>query len=819
MLRGELDWIVMKCLEKDRTRRYATAHDLAEEVQRFLDGEPVLARPASNVYRLQKLLHRHQRAVAAAALLALSLIAGVAISTWQAIRATHAEHAAEHSRNEELSLRRQSEEEKAAAELNEYVADINLAEESLKDGNYGRAVQLLTKHDPRPGEPDLRGFEWRYLWQQSRGDHHSVFPTQEEAIEAMAFSPSGDLLALGLRDKVNIWDIKTRSLIRTLPKTNVVSLVFFPDGQRLITASHGSVRIWKTADWTEEAKIPQGAGPIALSRDGKRLAVDGFQLMSINRDRMQRVRVWDTDTWQEIRTLPGAEGPMAFSPDGRKLVANGRNGMTIWSLDGNGSEVVLENSTNILVRAGPWSSFDRVLSFSPDGRSVIAARNIISDHGVFVLSIWDAESGDELASMPNDPEHIEHTGVISAMAFSPDGKVLATSSADHSIRLWDLPNRQRIGVLQGHLTEVSTLAFMPDGKTVCSGGKDGGVKFWSVRRETKEDMVQGPWEPLGFANDGRTLLLYNSRQAVVNLLNPSTLESEQTNRLEFPRPEQGRFRGPPFAFVAYAPSAQKLAYSADFGSLRLCAPDGRGTNFVRLPGRRNESLLAVSPDATTLITRGWEPMNSRSLEQTNRWWDLRDLDRAPVMLEGHRALFSPDGKTLAMFKKGNAVTLWDASSRTLRTNLVVDPAPGIATAFSPNGRILAFGAGNDDVENAIRFLDTHTGKLIGSCIGHKQGVVSVCFSPDGKTLASSGDDNTLRFWNVANQQELFTLRKLGGTLANLMFSPDGQILVGATRFPRSSAGIRFFRGPSLQESELAAMLPETADQGFTSFNR
>ena len=783
LLRGDLDWIAMKCLEKDRTRRYATANDLAADLQRHLDSEPVLARPPGNLYRLQKMLRRHRGAFAAAAALAATLLAGAAISTWQAIRATRAEHDALAAQREESGLRRQAQEERARAEqekasarLNEYVADINLAQQSLTAGNLGRAVQLLNKHRPQRGEPDLRGFEWGYLWQLCQGDEHTSWPTQEGAVQSLALSPNGDLLALGLREKVNVWNVRTQSLIKSLPK-GAAALAFLPDGRTLVSASPSTVRVWNTADWTERTSLPEASAPLALSGDAARLA-------TMSRD---GVRVWDTATWRELRLLSGASGPMAFSPDGQSIVTESKAvGLTVWPLTGARPELVLQDSTNVFVRGGPRLRNDRALAFSPDGKTIVAARNTLSERGVFVLSIWDAESGKEIGVIPEGPEHIEHTGMISSLVFSPDGKTLATASLDHSIRLWDFAARQLITTLQGHLNEVWALAFSADGKSVVSGARDGGVKLWPSRPQSKDDGIAGSWQPLAFSKDGRTLAAL-SREGAVAFFNLATREPEQRFQVDAPR-------FGPMPSVALSGDLKFLAHGTKDGGVKLWNTQSGDITHLKA-SESPVDLVALSPDGSALVTGGrFQPL---------RLWDLGAGTNTLLRSEAHRVLFSPDGRTLAAFQRSNTVQLWDVATRSLRTNLTVEPAPGFVVAYSSDGGILATTAGPSDFDNAIRLWDTATGRLVGTCTGHKQGVFSVAFSPDGKTLATASDDSTLKIWNLATQQELLTIRRLGGTVRGLMFSPDGRLLVGASGFFAREAGIRFYRAPLAKEIDAA----------------
>src|SRR5262249_28662592 len=150
------------------------------------------------------------------------------------------------------------------------------------------------KHQPKKGEPDLRGFEWRYLWSLSKGDKHVSFPAQDGAVRWIALSSSGDLMALGMDEKVNVWGVHASTLIQTL-KRRVISGAFSRDARKLIVGTSQEVLVFDTTTWTETALPGENAGPIVISMDGKKIATatDGG------------VRVWSTADWSEESTLQG----------------------------------------------------------------------------------------------------------------------------------------------------------------------------------------------------------------------------------------------------------------------------------------------------------------------------------------------------------------------------------------------------------------------------------------------------------------------------------------------------------------------------------
>ncbi len=506
LLDRDLDWIVMKCLEKDRTRRYETARELAADLQRYLDQEPVLARPQSTAYRLQKALRRHRTAFIAAAAILIAVVAGITVSVWQALRATRAERVAQQGRQTEQMLRHTAERERERAlqsqeraELNEYVADINLAHQSILAGNLARATELLAKHR----NTGSQRFEWRYLWHAAQGNDHQV--VAREASSILSLVTSSAWTVVGLQDSVRIYDAKTGSLVKTLPKSGF-SVALSPAGL-LATASMTSVRVWRTSDWTEAYSLPEHSAPVAFSPDGRWLA-------AISPGGM---RVYSGSDGKLVAEIPDSMPPFAFSWRGDVIAVDTRQGIVLKDVETARTLRLLERSEGTFT--DPRMRHMNALAFSPDGNSVVAARNVLREGGLFVLDVWSSATGEKVANLPTTRDAVEHAGLLSGVAFAPNGQLLASGSHDHSIRLWDLGSRQCVERLYGNPSEVWAVAFSADGRGVLSGGKDGTVRLWPTNSASRERLYQGSWRPIKFSKDGRVLAAIDdqSRFVLLNL--------------------------------------------------------------------------------------------------------------------------------------------------------------------------------------------------------------------------------------------------------------------------------------------------------------
>src|SRR5688572_9451793 len=299
LVHGDLDWIVMKCLEKDRTRRYETASGLAADLKRHLNDEPVVARPPSATYRFQKAFRRNRLVFAAGTAIALALVAGIGVSTWQAAVATRSKNQAlraETQKAEEARIaqaaRQQAESQRARAEASElsaqrllYWANMDRAPQEWEGNNVARLRQMLAETSTYPG----RGFEWFY-WQRLAHSELRTLHGHIAELRSVAFSPDGGRIVTGSGDRTaKVWDAATGKELLTLRghSAAIESLSFSPDGQRIVTGSSDQMSM-----------------------------------------------VWDSAKGRELRTLHGHNAQIwsvAFSPDGQRIVTgSGDRTARVW---------------------------------------------------------------------------------------------------------------------------------------------------------------------------------------------------------------------------------------------------------------------------------------------------------------------------------------------------------------------------------------------------------------------------------------------------------------------------------------------------------
>ena len=482
----DLDWIVMMCLEKDRQRRYHTANNLAADLKRYLNHEPVLARPPNQLYRLLKMVHRNQTVFASVVVSIFIMVIGTVVSTWYAVRANNAEKVQSYlridaqkkeieSRNSytnEIILRTVAEKSLEQLRRLVYISDMNVADHALREGNIGSAAILLKKHVPIDGQSDLRGLEWRYLFQQTRGDDRQTLEPHRDATSCVEYSP---------------------------------------DGKTLVTSSFdGTMRVWK--------RNPDGRIGSFFSITNQAYSRKSFSfssksnLLSVNKN--GELIILDGSTYKSIWDLgpiifKNDYGSQTFSPDGQQLVVKINEGISVWDM----------NTRQRIVIAGQSFNFGSCLEFCSGNKVLaIANRNTVQtwDTSVFqkiaesqqtssmITSLVALKTGDyifvgrrdgtiTLLSVPKlkvIKKWKAHSSLVYGLAISPDEKTIASGGGDQMINLWGISgliigggSTEALKSLRGHCNQIWALAFSPDGRYLASGSKDGVVNQWDLLSE------------------------------------------------------------------------------------------------------------------------------------------------------------------------------------------------------------------------------------------------------------------------------------------------------------------------------------------------
>jgi WD40 repeat protein len=789
LVRGELDWIVMKALEKDRNRRYETANGFAMDIRRYLADEPVEACPPSAGYKLRKFARKNRTPLLVAGAFVLLLVLGVIVSAWQAVRATVAERAAR--TNEQLAQEREREADDAKrqaekrgdelASLNDslrrakYIADMNLAHHAWAESNLIRTRELLAKHIPRPGELDLRGFEWHYL---DRLFHGEVRVLQAHAgdVTAIAFTAGGKrLVSLGRlqprrnmnegRQKpreIKLWDVATG---RQLPlelnglTEKVMWLAVSPDGTRLAAAcAEQGIRLWDLTTGQQSTLPPHAKEldiDVGFSPDGKRLVAMSRSDADVPFSaRMRTIRIWDLAAHRFVVTLDkvaGSMNPVEFSPDGKLIALADSLGERVQVFDAS----IGREAFACRYEGGHVSH----AAFSPDGKRLAAC----GERGV---QVWDVATHAAVAAWPIV------SSICEFLAYSPDGTRLAVATIEGAVELWDTGTNQKLSTFSGHTGYLSMVAFSPDGTQLASAGVDGTIRFWDPtgRREVLPlSHAASDITHLDLGPDGKAVLAsYYARTSSIQLWDAAT----------------GKPRGEPigrdasFGISGCWTADGKSVFSFD-GPKHIDVIDVSTGKAVRrlevdaeYPG-----AIAVSPDGKWCVHAvAGGAIKVRDAVTGAESQILHGFNDQVFYLE-----FSPDGSRLLGVDNGSRLKVWDrVTGREFAATRLSDVYVNRVRYSADGKRLAVVGLQHRSLAGDVRVLDAETGRELAALKGHTLSVGDAAFSPDGQRLATCSWDRTVRLWDLASGQEILTLRGHTHRVSSVRFISGGHRLISAS---------------------------------------
>lgn len=809
----DLETICHKCLDKHRRRRYQSAQELADELQRFLEGRPINARPLGRPARVWRWCRRNP-VVSSLILLAVCLLSGgTIVSTLFGIQATEQRDRAEENaiaanaardeadaardeatdaRDDATAARDEAKRQALEARRRAYISDINLIQQSVALNNLTQARELLAVQVPPPGQEDERGWEWRYLWQQCRSQ--AEYQLAEGSNTTIALCIAHDATwAAGYNvgdDAISVWSLTARKQIGRLA-TSQPALGSSPTDPYLAFVPEETptqLLVWNPDEQREVVSLNVGdpARTLAFSGDGRFLvAWTGREVV--------RFRVAD---WQEVE--PRTPTPNWWFWGGGQYAVNHTGNLAAYRTP---QQVVLVDldEGKIRWRRKATDEWLAALAFSSDSKMLASAASFSEK----IIRLWSVDDGVEVGRLHG------HRGWVGNLHFLPDKDRLLSSSSDRSIRLWDVSRpEQPVVLLTLRGVKASQMAFHPGSQTLITGGKTGTIRVWNlehVRDREPRRLLPEPVVHWTFASDGRSLLTLN-RQGEVKLWPAPDFESGE---LQFELGSDAALAaiGPrsPRTSALFSPDGRLLAVLATGGKIVLWDVQQREAIHELAVGSVQARPLLFLDDGNRLLV-GYPGSSSVHL------WNIRTGEEEDLPLlrhfgHGSWTTSADERWVLGLAQNGDGQLLDRQNHEVVPITLETDRAG--PSAFTPDHSLLAVSSRFDNVTlwNADTFAKA------GEITSFQGSVHSLTFNPDGTRLATGGSDlEAVRLWDVRSWRELLSFEGQGSMFRPIQFSRDGNFLATSPE----QGSVHIWRAPSWEEIDAAgskreALITEEGD--------